>query len=206
MTKPDACFARNGVVHVIDGIIKSTNQSITEIINSNSELSTFSRLVEKAKLSRILKRRLFTVFAPTNNAIDNAVQECLCWPENKRSLVKFVLFHILKGAEYNSTLTLRSTLYPLSCYWSFKCGISVSVEEGQVSLGDTDIIATDIAASNGVIHAISEPLNNPRLDLNTLCPPPTTPPPDGSGEIPVTTSESPATTTAETSDPASTPA
>ena len=191
------------MVHVINGVIMSSNESISEVIRSNSELSTFSQLVQKANLTKLLKKGLFTVFAPANDGIGSAAQECLCRPENTFSLVKFLLFHILYGAEYNSTLTLRKTVYPKLCYYYY-CKLSVSVEEGRVSVGGVDIVDADIPASNGVVHVISKPLNvSSKLDLNRLCPPPTTAPTNPTSEEPTTTPTNATIATSE--EPTTTP-
>ena len=195
----DACLARNGVVHVINGVIMSSNRSLAEVLANTPEVSSFTQLVRKANLNSLLERAsLLTVFAPSNDAIDENLMTCLCRSENRHLLQKVVKFHLVSGAEYNSTLQLRRCLYPKSCgyhrgwwWWRRRCyPISVSVEHGEVTVADSVITDTDIAASNGVIHITSRVLNNPKLNLATRCPPPTTPP---------TTSSSPTTTEPTTS-------
>ena len=200
----DACQARNGIVHIINDVIRSSNDSLVSVLNNNPDLSKFAALVKKAGLERLLnsKKVLSTVFAPEDSSINDHIPDCLCQPENKEALYKFVLFHITGGAESNNTITLRDSIYTTLCYhgrygYHHRCTLKVSVENGEVTIGNSEVIETDIPASNGVLHIISEPFNNQKL--NKLCPPPPTTSPtatsSGSGELPVTTSESPATTT-----------
>ena len=206
VTRGDACLARNGVVHIIDGVIMSSNNSIASILESKTELSAFNELVKKAGLARLLTKRLQTVFVPDNDSIDDHTRNCLCQPENGQALWKFLLSHVITGtAEYNTTITIRKKIYTDSCYYHYhsyhhfrsgsrsntRCGFNVSVNNGEVSVGGSEITETDIPASNGVVHIISEPLNSKKVNLTKLCsmPPPTTAP-----TSPVTTSESPATT------------
>ena len=96
----------------------------------------------------------------------------------------------LQPHKCHSTLQLRSLLYPKSCLynpgwfgWQRCYPILISVKHGEVTVADSAITDTDIAASNGVIHITSRLLNNPKLKLATRCPPPTTPPMTSSSPI-----------------------
>lgn len=169
MIIPNACFARNGVVHVIDGAIQSSSSSVADVLSSEPDLSDFNELVEKSEyIARFLNNSHYTLtlFAPTNGEIDNATMDCLCLPENKPLLYKFLQFHIVTGAEYKSTLGLRKTLVTNLCYRSFffhhsNCqSVRVSVEGDQITVAGSDVTTADIAASNGVVHIMSKPLQN----------------------------------------------
>ena len=210
VTTCDACIARNGVVHVINDVIMSSNRSIAEVLESTPTLSSFTQLVRKANLFSLLRSSpLLTVFAPSNDAINENTMTCLCRSENRNLLHHVVKFHLVSGAEYNSTLVLRRYIRPKSCghhrsswrWWRRRwqrCRIAVSVVGGRVTVADSTITNADIAASNGVIHVVSQLLNNPKLNLASRCPPSTTGPPVTTTETPttrppVTTSETPTT-------------
>ena len=208
VTRANACFAKNGVVHEINGVIMSSSRTILQVLDDTPDVSSFKELVSKAGLNNFLSKKYpKTVFAPSNSAIDSNTMTCLCRSENRNILRSFVKFHIVSGAEYNSTIRLRTNLHPLSCgrwYWRRRCSIPVTIDGRDTTVGGSRIVDADIAASNGVIHTLSRPLSNPNLNLSARCPPAptqpttvptTTAPPKG----PSTTASSDTPTTASPS-------
>ena len=151
----------------------------------------------KANLLNSLKwRSLKTLFAPTDAAFQKGscdlglnITRCLLADGNKSHLKKFLKYHIVRGAEYSRPLVQRNKVTSLACYWYKyrhrywhrywhsgyrykKCNkILITVGDDAIGVGTTGAVIEqgDIPASNGVIHHISLPLVNPRLNLTTLC-------------------------------------
>jgi len=75
--------------------------------------------------------------------------ENLLKPENKAQLVGILTYHVVLGAVKAADvvkLTEAKTVQGQS--------VKISVKDGKVSIDIANVTATDIAASNGVIHVI----------------------------------------------------
>jgi uncharacterized surface protein with fasciclin (FAS1) repeats len=94
----------------------------------------------------------FTVFAPTDEAfakLPAGTVEELLRPENKDKLVEILTYHVVAGkvkAVDVVTLSSAETVNGKS--------VTIRVEEDTVYINDSRVIATDVWASNGVIHVV----------------------------------------------------
>ena len=108
----------------------------------------------------------FTVFAPTDAAFGKlpaGTVENLLKPENLAQLQKLLKYHVVAGkvmaadlkkaAEYylggGDDITITNTLSTLA-----NLDVSLRVENGNVFVNNSQVIDSDIVASNGVIHVI----------------------------------------------------
>jgi transforming growth factor-beta-induced protein len=147
----------NGVIHVIDTVIlppSAPAKSIAEIAIGDPNFSTLVAAVTAAGLAETLMGEgPFTVFAPTNEAFAKLPAELvadLLKPENKEKLQGILLYHVVSGTvKAADVVTLKEAK-------SVKgAPISIAVVDGKVMLnGSSTVVATDIDASNGVIHVI----------------------------------------------------
>jgi transforming growth factor-beta-induced protein len=154
-------MASNGVIHVIDGVLlppadvvpEPTPKTIAEIAAADTSFSTLVAALSAAKLVETLKGAgPFTVFAPKNAAFAalpaGTVEALLANPEG--DLKKILLYHVVSGsvkAEAVVKLTKAATVNGKD--------VTIEVKDGSVILnGKVKVIATDIMASNGVIHVI----------------------------------------------------
>ena len=149
--------ASNGVIHVIDGVLlppaAEPTASIAEIAAGDPNFSTLVAALDAAGLVDTLAGEgQFTVFAPTNDAFaalpDGTVDALLVDPSGY--LTQLLLYHVL-GMRVEAAdvvnLTSAETLQGSD--------ISIAVVDGNVILNDTvRVTATDIMASNGIIHVI----------------------------------------------------
>ena len=93
----------------------------------------------------------FTVFAPTDEAfakLPAGTVETLLKPENKEKLIAILTYHVLAGkvmAADVKTMTAKTVNGKEA---------SIKVDGGKVTIGAANVVKTDIAASNGVIHVI----------------------------------------------------
>ncbi|GIV58566.1 MAG: hypothetical protein KatS3mg042_1479 [Rhodothermaceae bacterium] len=101
----------------------------------------------------------FTVFAPTDEAfakLPEGTVESLLKPENRDQLVAILTYHVVPGAVRAAdvvNLTSAKTVQGAS--------LTIKVMDGKVMINDATVTATDIEASNGVIHVIDTVLLPP---------------------------------------------
>jgi uncharacterized surface protein with fasciclin (FAS1) repeats len=94
----------------------------------------------------------FTVFAPTDEAfakLPAGTVENLLKPENKDKLTAILTYHVVAGSVKAADvvkLTSAKTVQGSSA--------TIKVADGKVMVDQANVTATDIAASNGVIHVI----------------------------------------------------
>jgi transforming growth factor-beta-induced protein len=112
----------------------------------------------------------FTVFAPTDDAfakLPAGTVEGLLKPENLETLKNILLYHVVPGAVMAADVV---TLDGKSADTAFAGNaIAISVKDGKVFLNETvQVIITDIATSNGVIHVIDTVLLPPAKLANIV--------------------------------------
>ena len=94
----------------------------------------------------------FTVFAPTDEAfakLPAGTLETLLKPENKAKLAAILTYHVVPGSVKASdvvTLKHAGTVNGQR--------VDIKVNGGKVMIDGANVVATDIACSNGVIHVI----------------------------------------------------
>jgi transforming growth factor-beta-induced protein len=155
---PDV-MASNGVIHVIDTVLlpPAPKVNIVKTAVAAGSFKTLTSLVTKAGLAKTLSGGKWTVFAPTDAAFAKVPKATLATlGKNPALLKKVLLFHVVKGAVPASTVvTLNGKLVKTMSGDSVK----VKVAGGKVFLnGSTRVTATDVMASNGVIHVINKVL------------------------------------------------
>ncbi len=126
--------------------------SIVDVATEAGSFGTLLAAVEAAGLLETLKGEgPFTVFAPTDEAFaalpEGTVESLL---EDIPALTDILLYHVVPGAVF------ASDVVGLEAAASAQgAEIGISVEGGNVFLnGESQVVATDIEASNGVIHVI----------------------------------------------------
>jgi len=155
-------FAKNGVVHVIDGVLFPPD-NIMGIISKNYYMSTLKAALEAASLdSALLGKGPFTVFVPSDDAfaalladLDVTADELLA---NTDLLTDVLLYHVVAGKVTAADVVQLSSARTLN-----GASISIDVRDGAVFLND-DVLVTqpDLIASNGVIHVIDGVLLPPQ--------------------------------------------
>lgn len=128
------------------------DKNIVEVATSAGNFKTLVAAVAAAGLVETLSGDgPFTVFAPTDEAfakLPAGTVEDLLKPENKDKLVAILTYHVLPGKVLAADVTTSS---PKTVNGK---EIEIKVNDGKVTVGGANVIATDVAASNGVIHAI----------------------------------------------------
>ncbi len=144
-------MASNGVIHVIDDVIVPPD--VVEIAAYQPNLTTLVSAVTAAGLVETLQGDgPFTIFAPTDDAfakVDKAALDNLLKPENKDQLTAVLLFHVLAGVE-----VLAADVQAGEVETAGKQKLTISIDAGVVKVDVATVTATDIVATNGVIHLI----------------------------------------------------
>jgi uncharacterized surface protein with fasciclin (FAS1) repeats len=146
-----------------DDMAMMGDQTITEIAAGNPDFSTLVELVVAADLADVLNSNdyTFTVFAPTNAAFAAIPAEVVNTLLADKSLLTRVLtYHVTFEAYSSEELTELASI--ASIQMAEKLGailpdsnLTIAVDvDGNLTVNGAKIIATDIYASNGVIHVI----------------------------------------------------
>lgn len=130
--------------------------SIPEIVAGVDNFSTLEAALDAAGLIEPLAGDgPFTVFAPPNTAFEalpEGVVEALLLPENQDLLTDVLTYHVVPGEFFASDLatgaveTLEGSDLP------------VVIDEGMATVGGANVVATDVPATNGVVHVIDSVL------------------------------------------------
>lgn len=140
---------------------------IVEVASGNPDFSTLVAAVQAAGLVETLQGDgPFTVFAPTNDAfaaLPAGLVDKLLLPENKETLAKILTYHVVAGKVMAADVAAGDVD---SVEGS---PITISVDGSTVKLNDSaTVVATDVAASNGVIHVIDAVILPPDVDVSGL--------------------------------------
>jgi uncharacterized surface protein with fasciclin (FAS1) repeats len=94
----------------------------------------------------------FTVFAPTDEAfakLPDGTVEMLLLPENKDKLVAILTYHVVPGK-----VTAAEVITLQSATTANGSDLKISIVDETVFINDSRVVATDIVASNGIIHVV----------------------------------------------------
>ena len=128
-----------------------------DIVDTAVAAGSFNTLVAAVKAAGLVETLKgegpFTVFAPTDAAfakLPAGTIENLLKPENKDQLAAILTYHVVSGkvkAKDVVKLTSATTVQGGD--------VAIMVKDGGVILnGNSNVVTTDIATSNGVIHVI----------------------------------------------------
>jgi uncharacterized surface protein with fasciclin (FAS1) repeats len=139
--------------------------TIVEVAASNPDFETLVAAVTAAGLAETLSGEgPFTVFAPTDEAFDalpEGVLDALLLPENKDALTSILTYHVVSGEVMAADVTAGDV--------PTVEGSTIAITtDGGVKVNDATVTATDVDASNGVIHVIDAVLVPPTVDVAAL--------------------------------------
>lgn len=139
--------------------------TIVDVASGNEDFSTLVTAVQAAELGDLLGSDTeFTVFAPTNDAFDKLPEGTvsdLTQSSNKEKLQGILSYHVV--ASRITAADLMKAIEANKGYFRIQTlgggSLIASMQDGNVILTDGNgematITATDVAASNGLIHSI----------------------------------------------------
>ena len=141
------------------------SQTIVDAAVSNKDFSTLVTALKAADLVDALSGEgPFTVFAPNNDAfakIDSETLANLLKPENVKALTNILTYHVVSGKLMASDVAnaLKSGNGKVKLTALNGQTVTAISKDGKIFLEDSkgnmsEIIATDVTGSNGVIHVI----------------------------------------------------
>lgn len=129
------------------------DKDIVEIAASAGSFNTLVTAVKAAGLVDTLKGNgPFTVFAPTDEAfakLPGGTVENLLKPENKDKLTAVLTYHVVPGRVTAGEVVNLSSAKTVNGR-----ALRINTKDGKVMVDNARVTATDIMASNGVIHVI----------------------------------------------------
>ena len=135
--------------------------TIVEIALGNPNFSTLVAAVVKADLVDTLNgNRMFTVFAPTNAAFDDAAEAVLgegysgidlVNALDKDTLTSILLYHVSPGERFSGDVVSADRIRMMNKGFVFVDGTTLV---GNNSSANLNLGLIDLDASNGVIHVI----------------------------------------------------
>lgn len=127
--------------------------TIVDVAAANPDFSTLVAALKAAGLVETLNGAgPFTVFAPTNAAfakLPPGTVDDLLKPENKAKLVAILTYHVVPGKVMAADAVKLDKAGTVN-----GADADINVMGGKVTIDGATITATDVAASNGVIHVI----------------------------------------------------
>jgi uncharacterized surface protein with fasciclin (FAS1) repeats len=146
-------------------ITVNAQKTLVDVAVGSKDHTTLVAAVKAADLVATLQSAgPFTVFAPVNAAFGKlpaGTVDYLLKPENKAALAKVLTYHVVAGS-FNAAAVVKAitdgggkvTLKTVS-----GGNLVASIKEGKVILTDerggvATVVATDLAASNGLIHVL----------------------------------------------------
>jgi uncharacterized surface protein with fasciclin (FAS1) repeats len=139
--------------------------NIVAVAQGNEDFSTLVAAITAAGLGDALSGAgPFTVFAPTNaafEALPAGLLEKLLLPENKDVLTKILTYHVVSAKVMAADVTAGDVT-------TLEGSAFAVTTEGGVKVNASNVTATDVPASNGVIHVIDAVLVPASVDVASL--------------------------------------
>ena len=138
---------------VIAGNYAAKQSDIVDTAVAAGSFTTLAAALQAADLVDTLKGDgPFTVFAPTDEAfakLPAGTVESLLKPENKAQLVAVLTYHVVPGKVKAADVVKLTSAKTVNGQ-----AVTIKAADGGVTVDGAKVTATDIAASNGVIHVI----------------------------------------------------
>ena len=132
---------------------KDQSKDIVDTAVAAGQFETLAAALGAADLVDTLKGDgPFTVFAPTDEAfakLPEGTVENLLKPENRDMLVAILTYHVVPGEVLAADVVTLSEAKTVNGQF-----VAIKVSDNSVRIDNATVIATDIDASNGVIHVI----------------------------------------------------
>lgn len=157
MRKTLALFTLATLIVLPLGASSAEDKDIVETAVAAGSFETLVTALEAAGLVEALQADgPFTVFAPTDEAfakLPAGTVENLLEPENVDRLRSILTFHVVSGKVMAASVTDGLVADSLN-----GADLTFAVDDSGARVGGSKIVATDVIASNGVIHVIDSVL------------------------------------------------
>jgi len=148
-----AAFVAAALVAAPAADVQAQQGDIVEVATAAGDFNTLLAAVTAADLVETLESEgPFTVFAPTDEAFAQIPPEQLsALLADKEALTQVLLYHVVPGKVEAAQVVELTSAQTASGQ-----NVTIQVVDGGVKIDGANVVATDIAASNGVIHVIDQ--------------------------------------------------
>lgn len=152
--------ASNGVIHVVDRVLLPANRNIVQTAQATPSLSLLVEAVIAADLVATLSGPgPFTVFAPTNDAFVALLTELGVTKDqlfaDKALLTSVLTYHVVSGRVLKAQVPVGTPIKTVQGEtFTVAANLAITDQRSRTST----ISATDVFASNGVVHVIDRVL------------------------------------------------
>jgi len=140
------------------------SSSIPSVAADNGSFTTLVAALGAADLVDALSAEgPFTVFAPTDDAFATLpafLVPCLLLPGNKDTLTSILTYHVASGSVMSTDLFDDMEVPTLQGE-----NVTIDITDGAVKVNTATVVIADVAADNGIIHAIDGVLVPPSIDV-----------------------------------------
>ena len=138
---------------VAGGYGDAKSKDIVDTAVAAGQFNTLAAALDAADLVDTLKGDgPFTVFAPTDEAFAKLPEGTIEWllePENRDKLIAVLTYHVVPGEVKAADVVKLKSAETVNGE-----SVAIKVADNAVKIDGANVIKTDIAASNGVIHVI----------------------------------------------------
>ncbi|MBP0632732.1 fasciclin domain-containing protein [Cupriavidus sp. AcVe19-1a] len=151
-------IASNGVIHLIDKVLLPADKTLVQTALGTPSLSILVEAVTAAGLVDTLNGAgPFTVFAPTNEAFAALLGELGVTKDqllaNKPLLTQVLTYHVAPGRVLKAEVPVNTPIKTVQGgTFTVTPALTITDQRGRSSR----IVATDVFASNGVLHVIDK--------------------------------------------------
>jgi uncharacterized surface protein with fasciclin (FAS1) repeats len=147
----------NGIIHVIDNVILPASDNLVATADNAGTFKTLIAAAEAAGLVGALSGEgPLTVFAPTDEAfakLPPGTIATLLRPQSKDQLAEILKYHVVSGRVYSEDALAAERAETLQ-----GSEVEIRATGSGAKVNNATLIATDVDASNGVIHIIDRVL------------------------------------------------
>ena len=150
----------NGVIHVVDKVILPADKNVVQTAQALPDFSILVDAVVAANLQGTLSGSgPFTVFAPTNAAFAALLAELGVTKDELLAdvplLTRVLTYHVVSGRVLKADVPVGAAIPTFEGgTFTIDAGLAITDQRGRQS----GIVATDVLASNGVIHVVDRVL------------------------------------------------
>ena len=156
LSNPPACSGQTCDMQMSETLAGARSSAPKDIVVVASEAGDFNTLIAAAKAAGLVEvlqsKGPLTVFAPTDAAfakLPKGTVETLLKPENKKALVEILTYHVVPGKLEAADVLKKKYLGTANGERA-----KIAMKNGKPTIAGANIVATDVEASNGVIHVI----------------------------------------------------
>ncbi|MBS0466352.1 MAG: fasciclin domain-containing protein [Proteobacteria bacterium] len=148
----------NGVIHAIDKVLLPADKTVVQTAIANPDFSILVEAVTAAGLVDTLSAPgPYTVFAPTNAAFASLLTELGVTKAqllaNTALLTKVLTYHVVPGLVLKADVPFNTPIKTVEGEtFTVSPNLVITDQRGRQS----NIVATDVLASNGVIHVLDK--------------------------------------------------